>query len=137
MNSWKIIVCNNGDGTEAIGYKMDMAIRDDAKKPTTFQFPLPVRDALDDARIDLSLDGKKKWAVLTAAALLFLDRTDDERQVYVQAALAADRGSDAFTALIARARSGELRREAEQQGGADRGRGGDQKGPTKAKGGGR
>lgn len=84
-----------------------------SKPAATFSIPVPIAKSVDEMRELQGLHSHQKWAIVSAALIHFLDRTHDERAFYIDAVTVADRGTEAFERLVKRAKSGGLRRQAQ------------------------
>lgn len=83
------------------------------KRPVTVQLPNVFADALDQLDEQMGYGDRKKWALMTSALALLFATDAQELKFYVSQAMASDTGDAAFQALLERARSGELRRDAQ------------------------
>jgi hypothetical protein len=88
------------------------------KEKTNISLPPELARELD--KLLERAGAKRHWTVFSAAVLLLIELSKDELDYYTGTAGAADYGHPTFPDLIRRARSGELRRLAEQMAAAAR-----------------
>lgn len=83
------------------------------KKAVNLTIPIPVIGEYEAMASDLKR--KEKWMVVTAAMLMLMEVPEPVRNYYINQAGSADLAGGSFQDLIDRAKTGELRAEAEER----------------------
>ncbi len=83
------------------------------KIATNLSLPTEVRE--EYLALAAELRSKQKWLVATAAMLMFIEAPPEIRDHYMREAAGADVAGASFKNLIARAKSGQLRIDAEER----------------------